>query len=210
MTFDGSQISLDSETFASQAEQRFDANATVVPPKPVHPLAVLAQLGNVVCLHREAHLFALQRDVLEVLRGTRAVLRCDIDMHGPLEALCFVDGGGHSCLQVGLLPDSDFLAWERLQGLWQAGLLQTPSVQRERTGAASSWTSGRWWGSRRWMSTVCRFELHGAGNLGLTPMALTSACSARAATHWAARAQLGGMALDSHCCCPRSRLFSPA
>ena len=209
MTFDGSQMSLDCEIIASQAELRFDGNAPVISSRSAHPLAVLAQLGNVVCLHREAHLFALQRDVLDVLPGTRAVLRCDIDMHGPLEALCFVDGSGHSCLQVGLLPDSDFLAWERLQGLWQAGLLQAPSVQGERIGVALP-RPRRWWGSRRWMSTVCRFELDGDGNLRLTPVALSSACSARAAAHWAARAHVGGMALDSHCHCPRSRLFNLA
>lgn len=76
-----------------------------------HPLAILARLGSVVCIHRQQAEWVVQHDVAALLCGTRAVLRCEVDALGPVEALCFVDNEGQCRLQVGLLPETDFLAW---------------------------------------------------------------------------------------------------
>lgn len=170
-----------------------------------HPLAILARLGSVVCIHRQQAEWIVQHDVLELLCGTRAVLRCEVDAQGPVEVLCFVDNEGQCRLQVGLLPETDFLAWEVLQDLWRAGVLQWP----ERRGAVSAqplpWRVTRWFATRTWTASVGRFVLDPLGRLALLPLPVLSVCSRQVVSAWSERAKQGGLPMRQHCRCPQSR-----
>jgi hypothetical protein len=211
MTFDVGNGAMDSEAYSDPLAQRVALNALADRVPHADLFAAMAHLGSVVCLHREADAFGVRHDLLEVIRGTRAVVLCDIDAQGPVEALCFVDDEGRSRVQVGLLPDSDFLAWEVLQRLWQEGALHVPDPDPETQGQVLTLPArmARWLGTRRWTSTPGRFVLDSMGHLGLLPMPLHAACVRRAAERWAAVADRGGMALDSQCRCPRRRLDEP-
>ncbi|HDX0915033.1 TPA: Hemin transport protein, partial [Stenotrophomonas maltophilia] len=71
--------------------------------------AQLATLGTVLCLYHA--------DGNE-LGGWRQAVRvhaCQgVDSEGLRESLCFLDGRGRCVWRLYLLPDSDFLAWDRL------------------------------------------------------------------------------------------------
>ena len=71
--------------------------------------AQLATLGTVLCLYRA--------DGNE-LGGWRQAVRvhaCQgVDSEGLRESLCFLDARGRCVWRLYLLPDSDFLAWDRL------------------------------------------------------------------------------------------------
>lgn len=83
-------------------------------PVPVRRIALtlpppqqLAALGPVLCVHRGA-----------VLDGWRAATGAThgvcVDADGVCEYLLLHDAAGRVCWRLYLLPDSDFLAWERL------------------------------------------------------------------------------------------------
>ncbi len=206
MTFNPGSEAVDSDTGAEMG-----GGASVFLQKAraskvdAQPLDILTRLGSVVCIHRRAEALAVSRDVLDVLRGTRAVLRCEVEAQGPVEALCFVDGEGRSRLQVGMLPDSDFLAWEAMQDCWRVGALQVPEAPTNPVAARSPWRLTRWFASRDWTMTAGNFVLDTMGRLRLLPTSVSSACSRAALAAWAERARYGGMAMTHQCRCPRSR-----
>ena len=72
----------------------------------------LASLGTVLCLHRSG--------AARELGGWASALRTEshagLDDDGMHESLWFFDADGACCWQLHLLPDSDFLGWERLYG----------------------------------------------------------------------------------------------
>lgn len=71
--------------------------------------AQLAALGTVLCLYRP--------DSSELGGWKHAVSAhaCQgMDSEGIRESLCFADARGRCCWRLYLLPDSDFLAWDRL------------------------------------------------------------------------------------------------
>lgn len=73
------------------------------------PPELLASLGPLLCLHRvsDAH-------VLSGYSAARSVHACvTLDSEGPCEALLFFDASRRPCWRLYLLPDSDYLAWER-------------------------------------------------------------------------------------------------
>jgi len=122
-----------------------------------HP-GQLAALGIVLCLYRPA----LGAE-LEGWRRARVIGALQqLDSEGLHERLEFFDDQGHCCWQLCLLPDSDFLAWDRLL----AGV--APLAETAGAGVAE-----RLW--RRlacrlrgdvWQGTVLR--LRAAGPLGMT------------------------------------------
>lgn len=80
-------------------------------PCALPPAAQLAALGKVLCVHRP-------HGGGELAGWTQAVgveFRVGIDSDGCCEALWFRDRAGQCCWRLYLLPDSDFLAWERLR-----------------------------------------------------------------------------------------------
>jgi len=70
----------------------------------------LAELGAVLCLYRADH----GSELGGWARATRVTVRAGLDSDGLREALHFFDEQGRCCWQIYLLPDSDFLAWDRL------------------------------------------------------------------------------------------------
>lgn len=70
----------------------------------------LAALGTVLCLYRPRHGGELSGWAQAA--GVRASTGLDSD--GLHESLLFHDAAGQCCWRLYLLPDSDFLAWDRL------------------------------------------------------------------------------------------------
>lgn len=73
----------------------------------------LAALDTVLCLYRH-------RDGSELsgwARAVRAESRAGVDSDGLRESLAFFDHEGRCCWRLYLLPDSDFVAWDRLLAL---------------------------------------------------------------------------------------------
>jgi hypothetical protein len=72
--------------------------------------AQLAALGTLLCLyHRQAG-----GELAGWSQAVHAVSHSGIDSEGLRESLWFHDRAGECCWRLYLLPDSDFLAWERL------------------------------------------------------------------------------------------------
>ena len=70
----------------------------------------LAALGKVLCLYR-----AQQGGELSGwAHAVRVESRTGVDSDGLRESLVFFDADGRCCWRLYLLPDSDFLAWDRL------------------------------------------------------------------------------------------------
>ncbi|MEF3082760.1 Hemin transport protein [Luteimonas sp. SMYT11W] len=72
----------------------------------------LAALGTVLCLHRPG----AARELGGWSSARRAEAHAGLDLDGMHESLRFFDADDACCWQLHLLPDSDFLAWERLAG----------------------------------------------------------------------------------------------
>lgn len=70
----------------------------------------LAALGAVLCLHRPQS----GGELAGWAQAVHAEVRSALDSDGVREELVFSDRDGRCCWRLCLLPDSDFLAWERL------------------------------------------------------------------------------------------------
>jgi hypothetical protein len=70
----------------------------------------LAALGTVLCLYRPQH----GGELSGWAQARRAESRAGVDSDGLRESLAFFDEGDRCCWRLFLLPDSDFLAWDRL------------------------------------------------------------------------------------------------
>jgi len=141
--------------------------------------AQLVALGPVVCLHRREDYEQLREDALPMLAWSRALAISEIDSEGPREALRLYDLDGQPSMQLCLLPDSDFLVWERL----------TRSLP-SRAEAAGSLCRPSWMARLLWRARVGRF-LHWKGCLRFEPWAGTSPCGERSAEAWSARCHCG-------------------
>lgn len=75
----------------------------------------LAALGTVLCVYRSRCGDGLGGELGGWQQAVRAEAWCGIDSDGWQECLQFRDRSGDCCWRLYLLPDSDFLAWERLQ-----------------------------------------------------------------------------------------------
>lgn len=70
----------------------------------------LAALGTVLCLYRPQH----GSELSGWSQAVRVEARIGLESDGLRESLLFFDREGRSCWQLWLLPESDFLAWDRL------------------------------------------------------------------------------------------------
>lgn len=145
-------------------------------PGMPHP-GQLAALGIVLCLYRPA----LGAE-LEGWRRACAMAACQqLDSDGLRERLVFFDAYGHCCWQLCLLPDSDFLAWDRL-------LAGVPALVDAGGGVAERlWRrlASRLRGGDGWQGKVLR--LRAAGPLGMTlaaQAATPSALGRQVARRW--------------------------
>lgn len=139
----------------------------------------LVELGPLVCLHRREDFECLQEDALPLLDWNRARALSEVDSDGPRDALRFHGPDGAVVLQLCLLPDSDFLAWERL--LQRLPRAQTPTTPLCRP----SWLA---W--LRWRARMGRFVVW-KGRLRFEPWAAMSPCGERSADGWSARCHCG-------------------
>ncbi|SDD43439.1 hypothetical protein [Aquimonas voraii] len=142
--------------------------------------STLIALGPVVCLFRREDEARLILDPAPLLAQARAKLICEVDPEGPREALRLEDREGQPILQLCLLPDSDFLVWERLL----LGLSAAPMPDE-----ALCWPS--WRVRLRWRARTGRF-LDTRGSLRFQPCsAPMSASGQRIAEAWCARYHCG-------------------
>ena len=70
----------------------------------------LAGLGALLCLYRNGQ----GSELAGWAQAARVCARAGLDSDGLRESLHFFDAAGRCCWQLYLLPDSDFLAWDRL------------------------------------------------------------------------------------------------
>lgn len=140
--------------------------------------AALPCLGPVVCVHRREDAQRLQSDAWPLLADVALQVVAEIDSEGPREALRIHRLGGGVLLQICLLPDSDFLAWDRLL---QAA---PPPVQQDRL----CWPA--WLARVRWQARIGCFRLQEA-RMRFEPLPATSAYGARSAEAWSARCGCG-------------------
>jgi len=70
----------------------------------------LAALGTVLCLYRPQH----GSELSGWAHAVRVESCTGVDSDGLRESLVFFDAEGRCCWRLYLLPDSDFLAWDRL------------------------------------------------------------------------------------------------
>ena len=125
------------------------ANPSPLPPAVdagACPPDVLASLGPVLCLHAVADPHPLSG----LRRAARVIAQVRLDSDGPHEQLRFLDATGACCWRLHLLPDSDYLAWERL-----LSRLPVESEISPRWPTASRWLRSA---APRWRA--CAVRLH--------------------------------------------------
>ncbi len=162
-----------------------------------HP-GQLAAVGTLLCLHRPA-----LGDALEGwARAVAVAAMLHVDSDGVRESLCFYDREGQCCWRLCLLPDSDFLAWDRL-------LAPLPAVT---TDADFPGVGERLWRrlagclrGEQWRLSALR--LHAAGGLGgelAASLATVSALGATVARRIARDEGIDGPLAIDDCCCARA------
>lgn len=86
---------------------------TALLPARANPLPrapQLASLGTVLCLYRPQH----GSELSGWARAVRVESGASVDSDGLHERLDFLDADGRCCWRLYLLPDSDFVAWDRM------------------------------------------------------------------------------------------------
>ncbi|MDR2958567.1 MAG: Hemin transport protein [Stenotrophomonas sp.] len=160
--------------------------------------AQLAALGTVLCLYHA--------DGSE-LGGWHQAVRvhaCQgVDSEGLRESLCFLDGRGRCVWRLYLLPDSDFLAWDRLV----ASLPPGPEHDSDGSVGERLWRrlAGHL-GGQRWR--LCALRLHAADEGRTLAASLSTLSSLGAATaRRIARMEgaEGELAIDDCCCADAAR-----
>lgn len=125
----------------------------ILHPRLRHALptpAQLASLGTVLCLYRadSSELGGWQEAV--------AAHACQgLDSDGVRESVCFIDRRGRCCWRLYLLPDSDFLAWDRLAARLPA---QPPASDEASVGERLWRRLALSLGGQRWR--MCALQLH--------------------------------------------------
>ena len=126
-------------------------------------------LGPVLCLHPARHWpmqppppaapWPLQPALLGLLCASSARHAVEIDREGPCEWLAFLESTGRPSFALGLLPDSDLLAWEGLVAALQPGA----SADASWSFRCERWRN-RWRDAGRWRGSCARLaEAGGAG-----------------------------------------------
>jgi len=160
----------------------------------------LAALGTVLCLYRHQE----GGELSGWARAVRVESRAGVDSDGLRESLAFFDHEGRCCWRLYLLPDSDFVAWDRL-----LALLPSCEEAEAATGVGERlWRrmAGRLLGGQ-WQACVLRLHAVPAG----IRQPLLAASSATVSSLGAATAQRIARAEGAEqsiraddCCCARS------
>lgn len=165
----------------------------------------LAALGTVLCLYRPRH----GGELSGWAQAVRTHVQAGVDSDGLRESLAFFDHQGQCCWRLCLLPDSDFLAWDRLL----ATLPATPETDAARHVGERLWRrlAGRLLGGQ-WCAIPLR--LHAmpgmAGRVptlaaSLAPVSTLGMATARAIAR--SEGAEGEVRIDD-CCCARAALLS--
>lgn len=160
----------------------------------------LAELGTVLCLYRPQ----LGGELGGWSQAVRVEARAGVDSDGLRESLLFFDRDGRCCWRLYLLPDSDFLAWDRLlSGLPAAGEGDSGASVAERL-----WRrlAGRLGGERWSASTVQLHLVAAAGHpplLAALPVEVSPLGAANARRILQAEGADGEQRLHD-CCCAAS------
>ncbi|MGV8961268.1 MAG: Hemin transport protein [Stenotrophomonas sp.] len=114
----------------------------------------LAGLGAVLCLYRSGS------SALGAWKHAVSVVSCQrVDSDGLHESLCFQDAQQRCCWRLYLLPDSDFLAWdrlvERIPAKTEGAIVGEGFAERLWRRMAGSLCGERW--------RMCALHLHVAG-----------------------------------------------
>ncbi|KAB7769037.1 hypothetical protein [Xanthomonas maliensis] len=168
--------------------------APVVLPRP----AQLAALGAVLCLYRPA----LGDPAAGWRQAFTAATQRVLDSDGVHESLWFFDAQGQPCWRLCLLPDSDFLQWDRL-------LARLPELTAERLpdGVGERlWRrlAGRVRGDT-WRATAVRLRQtqDRAQSLSLDPVGV-SPLGAEISARIARLEGIDGHVAIDDCCCARA------
>jgi hypothetical protein len=86
-----------------------DSERAAMPHVLPHPQQ-LAALGTVLCLYRLQH----GSELTGWAQAAYAEATVGVDSDGLRESVRFFDGEGRCCWRLYLLPDSDFLGWDRM------------------------------------------------------------------------------------------------
>ncbi|MFT3754605.1 MAG: Hemin transport protein [Pseudoxanthomonas sp.] len=181
-------------------------NRELAAVRTLPPPRQLAELGTVLCLYRP-------RDGSELsgwVQAVRVQAQAGVDSDGLHESLLFFDAQDQCCWRLYLLPDSDFLAWDRM-------LATQPAAPEIHTGnhiGERLWRrlAGRVRGGQ-WRATSLR--LHAMNDAGraptlaasLAPVSALGAATAQAIVR--AEGAEGEVRVDD-CCCARSALLADA
>ncbi|WP_202844229.1 Hemin transport protein [Luteimonas saliphila] len=164
----------------------------------------LARLGTVLCLYRQQP----RGELAGWSQAVRVEAGVELDSDGACEHLLFYDAGDRCCWRLYLLPDSDFLAWERLSARLPAHA--APSTSNGLAERLLRRLSGPLGG--RWAGSVLR--LHALrGDAGEVPaphavlaasLAPVSQLGAVVAHRIAQRQGADARDLADACCCERA------
>ncbi len=186
--------------------------AAIARPHPAAPVlptpGQLASLGTVLCLFRGQAGGELSGWAQSVRASASAVL----DSDGLCECLSFQDATGDDCWKLFLLPDSNFLAWERLAAALPCGdgndaprlgvaarLLQRLAVR----------TRGQWQASVLQLHALANARRRDAGQVLAASLAAISPLGAAEARRIARRQGAADDGLRDECCCERAARHAP-
>ena len=164
----------------------------------------LAQLGVVLCLYRQQP----GGELAGWSQAVRAEAEAALDSDGMQESLLFYDRDDRCCWRLSLLPDSDFLAWERLAACLPRSAQPSPHVGiGERLLRRLAGTVGG-----GWTGSILRLhDLRSGPGFGLAPasvlaasLASVSPLGASLARRIARRQGADAGALADECCCDRA------
>ena len=164
----------------------------------------LAALGTVLCLYRPQH----GSELSGWAQAVRVEARIGVESDGLRESLVFFDREGRCCWHLWLLPDSDFVAWDRLAA----------SLPNRDTDASQAGIGERLWQrlARRLTGEswrACALRLHALPQplaapllaASLAPLSVLGATTARDI----ARAEGAEMEhLSDDCCCAQAAFAS--
>lgn len=161
----------------------------------------LASLGTVLCLYRP------ESSELGGWKHAVCAHACHgVDSEGIRESLCFSDARGRCCWRLYLLPDSDFLAWDRLVSAFPA----RPEPVNDGSVAERLWRRlATRLGAEPWR--MCALRLHaGDGqplSASLASLSSLGADAARRIGHM--EGAEGELWVDDCCCAAATRLAPP-
>lgn len=167
----------------------------------------LAALGAVLCLYRSQAASELDG----WLQAVRVNSDSALDSDGLCESLQFFDRDGHCCWRLYLLPDTDFLAWERLV----AGLPAQRSPEAGLGIRERLWRRvARHLGGPVWRANVVRFHAPPAGpgfagqSLLAASLPRLSACGADVGRRIVRREGIDDAGLIDDCCCRQAAIHA--